>query len=150
MALLGNANDAEDVFQEVCVVMWQEHEKFQLGTNFVSWLSVIAYHQVQKFWRQKKKRQFLNTDVLEQVAQTMADNFEEHEARRKALSHCLNKLADTDRDLIRHRYSDRKMTTKMAAKELGRPTGTVYKALTRIRKSLFQCVSHRLSSEGMV
>ena len=46
MALTGNPNDADDVFQEVCVVMWQQHEKFELGTNFVSWLSVIAYHPV--------------------------------------------------------------------------------------------------------
>ncbi len=43
-AILGNPNDAEDVMQEFSVVMWQQHEKFQLGTNFVSWLSVIAYH----------------------------------------------------------------------------------------------------------
>ena len=151
MALLGNANDAEDVFQEVCVVMWQEHEKFEIGTNFVSWLSVIAYHQVQKFWRlRKRNRNFLNQEILEQIAESMPTNQELHQARRKALSDCLQILAEPDRELVRHRYSDRKISTKATAKELGRPTGTVYKALSRIRKSLFDCVNRKLTAEGMV
>ena len=45
--LVGNSDHAEDLMQEVCVVMWKEHHRFKLGTNFVAWLSVIAYHQVQ-------------------------------------------------------------------------------------------------------
>ena len=150
MALLGDANDTEDVFQEVCVVMWQEHEKFQIGTNFVSWLSVIAYHQVQKFWRDRKRsKPLVNPDVLSQIAEEMPSGFEAHEERRRALNTCLQKLPESDRALIRHRYSDRKTTTKQTATELGRPTGTVYKALNRIRKSLYDCVS-RSMTEGTV
>ena len=57
MSLLGNPNDAEDVLQEVSVVLWKDQHKFELGTNFTAWLSVIAYHQVQKFWRNKKRDQ---------------------------------------------------------------------------------------------
>lgn len=148
-ALLGDANDAEDVFQEVCVVMWQEHEKFQIGTNFVSWLSVIAYHQVQKFWRDRKKeRRFLNMNILGQIAQAMPENYEIQEDRRKALATCLQKLPESDRALIQHRYSERKLTIKATADELGRPSATVYKALNRIRRLLFDCVNRRVT-EGM-
>ena len=150
MALLGDANDTEDVFQEVCVVMWKEHEKFELGTNFVSWLSVIAYHQVQKFWRDRKKsRRFLSMEVLDQIAQSMPENFEVLEDRRKALRNCLEKLPESDRHLVRHRYSDRKLTAKATANELGRPSATVYKALNRIRRTLFECVN-RSVTEGAV
>jgi RNA polymerase sigma-70 factor (ECF subfamily) len=131
--------------------MWQEHEKFELGTNFVSWLSVIAYHQVQKFWRQKKRsRKFLDQSLLEQIAESMPANIELDQARRRALTSCLQVLGESDRELVRHRYSDRKISTKKTASDLGRPTGTVYKALTRIRKSLFECVNRKLSAEGMV
>lgn len=151
MALTGNANDAEDVFQEVCVVMWQEHEKFEIGTNFVSWLSTIAYHQVQKFWRERKNhRNFLRQGVLSQLADCMTQDVELQESRRQALGFCLKKLPESDRNLVHHRYSDRKITAKATARELERPVGSVYKALNRIRKTLLECVSRKLNTEGVV
>ena len=151
MALTGNPNDADDVFQEVCVVMWQQHEKFELGTNFVSWLSVIAYHQVQKYWRQKKKKKnFLGSELLEQLAETLPEEFDVMEDRRKALELCINKLSDVDRKILAHRYADKKSNAKIAASELGRTAASVYKSLNRIRKSLFNCVMQRLASEAAV
>ncbi len=149
-ALLGSPSDAEDVMQEVSVVMWQQHEKFQLGTNFVSWLSVIAYHQVQKFWREKSKRKnFLNVELADQLAQAMTENFDLLEARRRALSDCITKLKPSDRELVSHCYGQRKVTAKSVALKLKRPANTVYKALDRIRKSLFDCINRKVSAEGI-
>ena len=148
-SLLGNPNDAEDVMQEVSVVLWKEHHKFELGTNFTAWLSVIAYHQVQKFWRQRKRdRMFLNPDILDQVAR-LPEDFEILESRRTALSDCVTKLRDLDRVLVRRVYSDRKVSAKQVAEELGRPVGTVYKALNRVRRTLFDCVNRKMQAEGM-
>ena len=149
MALTGNPNDADDVFQEVCVVMWQQHEKFEVGTNFVSWLSVIAYHQAQKFWREKKrKNHHLSPDLIEQLAEALPNEFDIMEDRRKALSSCIKRLSDVDRQLLSHRYAAKKTTAKTTASQLGRTTASVYKSLNRIRRSLFECVNRRLSSEG--
>ena len=148
-ALVGSPSDAEDVMQEVCVVMWQEHEKFELGTNFVSWLSVIAYHQVQKFWRSKKvKRKFVNVELLGQIAEGLSENVELLEARRHALAECVLKLKESDRQLVSHCYGARRVTTKSVAEQLGRPAGTVYKALNRIRGLLFECIDRKVSAEG--
>jgi RNA polymerase sigma-70 factor (ECF subfamily) len=148
-ALVGNPSDAEDVMQEVCVVMWQEHEKFKIGTNFVSWLSVIAYHQVQKFWRSKKSnRQFLNVEVLGQLAEGLPANVDLLEARRHALAECITRLNKPDRQLVNSCYGSRRVTTKSVADELGRPAGTVYKALNRIRSLLFECIDRKVSAEG--
>lgn len=150
MAILGSPNDAEDVMQEVSVVMWQQHEKFELGTNFVSWLSVIAYHQVQRFWREKSKRKkFLNVDLAEQLAEAMTENFELLDARRRALSDCVTRLKTSDRELVRHCYGERKVSMKSVAERLDRPAGTVYKALNRIRRSLFECINRKVSAEGI-
>ena len=55
VSLLGSAAHAEEVFQEVCVVLWRECETFQLGTDFVKWVSVIAHNQVHRFRRQQKR-----------------------------------------------------------------------------------------------
>lgn len=150
VSLLGSAEDAEDVFQEVCVVIWREYEKFQLGTNFVSWVSVIAYHQVQRFWRERKKtNRMLRTSTLDFLAQEIPRDFEYQERRREALTDCLEKLKAPDRELVAHCYSDRKITMKLAAQELGRPANTVYKAMNRIRRVLFECINRRLAVEGL-
>jgi RNA polymerase sigma-70 factor (ECF subfamily) len=150
MSLLGSANDVEDVMQEVSVVMWQQHEKFQLGTNFVSWISVIAYHQVQKFWRDKKKRKrFLSVATTEQLADKMTEDFEFWETRRQALSDCISMLGASDRQLVSYCYGDKALSMKSAARELNRPVGSVYKAMGRIRRSLFQCISRKMAAEGM-
>ncbi len=93
MTLLGNPEDAEDVMQEVSVVMWREHQNFELGTNFTGWLSVIAYHQVQKFWRQRKKKAtYLDVAVIEQLASVITKDREVVDIRRQfwanASRHC--------------------------------------------------------------
>jgi RNA polymerase sigma-70 factor (ECF subfamily) len=150
LALLGNTSDADDVFQEVCVVMWKEHQKFEVGTNFVSWLSVIAYHQAQKLWRNRKREQrFITRQVLDQIAEGMPRDFEQLEAKRRALADCVRKLGEMDRQLVRRCYSEKKLSLKTVAGDLGRPVGTVYKALNRIRRMLFDCVNRELSAEGL-
>ena len=45
VTLLSDPMHAEEVFQEVCVILWREHEKFQLGTDLLSGASVIAHNQ---------------------------------------------------------------------------------------------------------
>jgi RNA polymerase sigma-70 factor (ECF subfamily) len=60
---------------------------------------------------------------------------------------CLNKLGTRDRELIERRYQA-KTTARKVADELERPASTVYKALARIRSSLFDCVERSLAQEA--
>jgi len=148
MTLLANPADAEEVFQEVCVVLWREYEKFQLGTNFVSWVSVIVHHQVHRFRRQQRRGGWtLSEQAIEAVASETAERFDVFEARRQALAGCIEGLSDNDRQLVGQCYSDRKVSFKRVANELGRPANTVYKALGRIRRVLYDCIERKLAAE---
>ena len=150
VTLLANSADAEEVFQEVCVVLWREHEKFQLGTNFVKWASVIAHHQVQKFRRQRKRfGPQLSDEAVERLATTAAQRADLFDFRRDALRRCLDKLPAKDRRLIETCYADSGASFKIAAQQIGRPVNTVYKALNRIRRVLHQCIDRSLAAEGM-
>ncbi len=151
VTLLASAAHAEEVYQEVCVVLWREYEKFQLGTNFVKWASVIAHHQVQKFRRQRKRfGPQLSEEAVEQIAETSVQQADLFEFRREALRRCLGKLPDGDRQLIQQCYSDSSTTFKTIAGNLGRPVNTVYKALNRIRRVLHQCIDRTLRAEGVL
>lgn len=150
VSLLGSSAAAEEVFQEVCVVLWREHETFQLGTDFVKWVSVIAHHQVQRYRRQRRRTgPQLSDAVVDLISQDAVERVDLLESRRDALRGCLKKLSETDRHLVEQCYGDSRQSFKTAAEQLGRPTNTVYKALNRIRRSLYQCIERTLAVEGL-
>ena len=148
--LLGSPADAEEVFQEVCVVLWREHEKFEIGTNFVSWVSVIANHQVFRFRAKNKRKSFpLDEGLLGDVASAAIGRADIFESRRDALRKCLGKLTPEDRQVVQHCYDHETKNFKTAAEHLGRPVNTVYKAINRIRRMLHKCIDQTLATEGL-
>jgi RNA polymerase sigma-70 factor (ECF subfamily) len=150
VSLLGSAAHAEEVFQEVCVVLWRECETFQLGTSFVKWVSVIAHNQVHRFRRQQRRiGPQLSDATVDLLAQDAVERVDLLESRRDALRGCLEKLSEKDRQLVRHCYGDTRVTFKAVAEQLGRPVNTVYKALNRIRRALYECIERSLSVEGL-
>ena len=66
--------------------------------------------------------------------------------RRNALADCIEKLAPRQRQLLSHRYAAG-ATIKSAAAQVGQSVDAAYKALTRIREALFDCVSRRAAQE---
>lgn len=151
VTLLGNSAHAEDVFQEVCVVLWREYEKFELGTDFVKWVAVIAHNQVRMFRRQKNRVGFqVNETAFDLLAAEAVEKVDLFDYRRDALRGCLSKLPARDRSLVQQCYAERKLNFKATAQRLGRPENTVYKALNRIRRVLYECINRTLVSEGLV
>jgi len=150
VSLLGSSAAAEEVFQEVCVVLWREHETFELGTDFVKWVSVIAHHQVQRYRRQRRRvGPQLSDAVVDLLSCDAVERVDLLESRRDALRGCLEKLSETDRHLVQQCYGDSRHSFKTAAEQLGRPVNTVYKALVRIRRALYQCIERTLAVEGL-
>jgi len=149
VSLLGNSAHAEEVFQDVCVVLWREYETYQLGTNFVKWVSVIAHNQVHRFRRQQRRTgPQLSDEAVDLLANDAVERASFLDARRDALRSCLEKLSASDRQLVRHCYSDSRVNFKGAAEVLGRPANTVYKALQRIRRLLYECIERAVTVEG--
>lgn len=150
VSLLGSPADAEEVFQEVCVVLWRDYEKFDPETSFVKWASVIAHYQVQRFRRTLSKRaKPLSDAVVDLLASEAVTQADLMDSRRTALHGCLKKLSASDLELVRQCYSDSRRTMKVVAESLGRPANTVYKAMNRIRKALHDCIDRTLASEGL-
>ncbi|MGL4513550.1 MAG: sigma-70 family RNA polymerase sigma factor [Lacipirellulaceae bacterium] len=155
VTLLGRPAYAEEVFQEVCVVLWREYRKFDPSTNFMRWASVIALNQVRKFRRTERRhgaglpQGMLSEGVVDLLAEEAVEQAELLDARRMALHACVERLAASDRELVRACYGDSRTTIKDAAVRLRRPLNTVYKALNRVRRSLHDCINRRLSAEGL-
>ena len=141
-------HDAEDLLQETSVVICEKFQEFKPGTDFAAWACQIAYWRI-RYSRQKfaRSKVVFDQDVLNAVAQTAATLAPELNARHEALAQCLQKLPIRDRDLVLVRYEPGSGVEE-AARTSGRSIEAAYKALTRIRKLLFDCVTHQLEVES--
>jgi RNA polymerase sigma-70 factor, ECF subfamily len=147
MTLLGNPADAEEVFQEVCVVLWREYLNFDLTSDFKKWVSVIARHKVMRFRTLKHRHAHqLSDEIIALIAEEAVEQSSLYEERRLALHECLEKLPKSDRGLVTACYGDPNRSFRHAAEQLGMSYNTVYKALQRARKALRECVDRKMNA----
>ena len=145
--LVPSRSDAEDILQEASVTICEKFSDFQTGTNFYSWACQIAYWKVRAARKKfATSKVVFNQEVLDVISQTRIEAEEELDNRHSTLSRCLKKLNDRDRRMVLTRYESGKNVTA-AAQASGRTIQGAYKALNRIRKTLFDCVSFELTTE---
>jgi RNA polymerase sigma-70 factor, ECF subfamily len=147
-AMLQNRADAEDVYQQCAVVLWKKFSTFTSGTNFVAWAIRIAQYEIKDFVKARRRRKVYFTDaILDAIAVTyQCEPSEVQEARLEALAHCMEKLSDRDRTLLTQCYAIDRDYQKIAASE-GKTVAAIYKAISRLRKSLYLCVTRSMAAE---
>jgi RNA polymerase sigma-70 factor (ECF subfamily) len=150
LTLLPHRADADDVLQEASLVMWDKFDERQPPVDFVAWGCRIAYFKVLDFFKKSQRSRVCFSQVmLERVAETAVEQAAtlQLDARREALADCIAKLKTPDRDLLIRRFAEG-ATTQSTADQLGRSVEAVYKALSKIRQGLFDCVTRTLAQEG--
>ncbi len=148
LTMLPDWNDAEEVLQATCVTLWQSFAAYESGTNFNRWACKVALHQVLTFRKRRKRGPTPFGDrFVEVVSQEIDAQRDSLDDQRLALTRCIKKLHARDRDLVNRCYASGAVI-KEVARQLDRPPGTVYKALTRIRRALFACIEQTLATEG--
>lgn len=146
-AMLHNMADAEDVFQQTTVLLWEKFEEYEPGTDFGSWALKIAYYNVKNFQRtQNRKHRFFSEAVMEEVAESFSKT-DEHDdtGRLDALAYCVGKLAPRHRELLEQRYS-KGLPVKEIAASHGKSDAAMSMLLSRVRKLLHQCLSTRTTA----
>src|SRR4029079_5511941 len=68
MTLVFNHHDAEEVFQNTNVILWNKFAEFEPGSNFFAWASRIAYYEVLSLMKQKRRSHTVSDEALELLA----------------------------------------------------------------------------------
>lgn len=147
LTLVGNWADAEDIFQETSTTLWEKIDEYQPDRDFGAWARGIAHFKVLSHWQARRPRDHFDEHYLEALQADYQELGGELDARFAALQVCLKKLSPRDHKLIETRYFAN-CTPQRVAVELGRSVVSVYKALRRIRESLFECIQRELAREG--
>lgn len=147
-AVVRNQEDARDLFQSVCLVLWRKFDSFQPDSSFFSWARQTAKLVVLSFLRHKKKLSSrVNEGLMDALAETILE-FESNsaDAYLVALRRCREKLGSSDEELLRLRYVEELGSCEIADR-LGRPQSGVCNSLKRIRQFLFECIKMEVALE---
>ncbi|MDP4647526.1 MAG: sigma-70 family RNA polymerase sigma factor [Akkermansiaceae bacterium] len=148
---LPGCTEVRDIVQEVNILLWEKMDDFEMGTNFGTWACTCAYYMVCNYRKKVKRNGFLV--FCDELSENLAARSEKRvpealEAKSLALAHCLTKLKESDRVLLRARYDSPSGDMESLAAETGRSRGSLRVALNRLRAVLKNCITSRLAMEG--
>ena len=140
--------EAEDVLQEVALVIVDRYASYDPKQPFIGWALGIARRVVWTHLRHKyRDRDLILTGAVDQVSGTF-ERLDPHAQNMKdALAHCLEKVQGPGRQALLLRYDDG-LELKQIADQLGKSASNIGVLLHRVRAALRECVQRRLNAEG--
>src|SRR5262249_39332604 len=143
-AIVRNPELAEDVFQNVALVVLKKGDRSHLGAGFLAWARGIARLEALSALR---KQAHAPQPLDEAVLDLPEDRWQAQAAGcgtlTEALDFCLQKLTPKARKVIELRFQENLSGKELAAR-LAQPVNTVYVALSRIYRGLASCIRQRL------
>jgi RNA polymerase sigma-70 factor (ECF subfamily) len=142
LRLLGHEALAEDLLQEVMLIVWQQAQSYRGKATVKSWLFSIAHHQAYKVLRQRAREVSLDSALDNQPAlQDLPDDTitPEDSALRRATGEEVNKalsyLSAEHREVLELAFYQ-EFSTREIATIVGIPEGTVKSRLSYARRAL--------------
>lgn len=140
---LRNPHQAEDILQEVSIICWRKFSSYDPDRPYLPWAIGVARNEVRRNFRTQSRREgLLPQEILDQVAECMADQDEALSEEVRFLESCVSSLNDWQRKLLLLRYQDGYSPRDMAA-TLGRPLAALNMQMVRVRKALARCIERK-------
>ncbi len=138
MALLRSTQDADDVCQQVSLILWERFGDYDARLPFLPWALGVARNHAARWRRDRRRDAWIPTEVEEKLAQASAELEDELAGRRAALRTCIERLGARARDMLALRYSSG-LPLDRIARRMGMSLNAVNKALGKIRRFLSDC-----------
>jgi RNA polymerase sigma-70 factor (ECF subfamily) len=144
IGMVRNSAAAEDIFQEVSLILWNKFDTYDEKYSFKFWARGIASKKVLQYWQKQKKSavsyspEFMNSvlaayDRTESNTENMID----------ALQNCKEKLPENQADLLKYRYEKRYKLDQIA-EAIGKSLASTQKTLSRVRFALQDCIKKEM------
>jgi RNA polymerase sigma-70 factor (ECF subfamily) len=146
LTLVPNVHDADDLFQDGMIVMWQKFDQFQIGTNFAAWGVQIMRFKILDYRRNlaRSKQVLIEDSLFEILIDYLPTIQDDTAARIEALHKCLALLDDRARRIIKMRY-ERNISVEKIASYLKLSRRHIYHILGQINSILLRCMRRTLT-----
>ena len=146
LSLEPNFTDAEDLLQEVFLVITRKANEFEEGTNFFAWGCTIARYKLMELLRRRARSQSLSEEVIEALCAVEPEHHFD-DSRLAVLQGCLEQLAPKARQMMYLRYYGEHSPAQIARLVSWTPNA-VRVALSRARTVLQECLERRMRKEA--
>jgi RNA polymerase sigma-70 factor (ECF subfamily) len=146
-SLLSDFQEAEDLLQEVAVILLRKFPEYRPDRPFIRWaMGVAKYAVLEARRRHARSRISYTPELLDHISDAYEELAPELERRAAALRECIGEIQGRARELLNLRY-EQALKPGEIAKHLGLATIAVRVMLTRTRAALRNCIDRKLRTE---
>lgn len=144
MASVNHREDAADVFQKTCLVLWKKSANWDRNTPFLPWAFAVARYEILAYVRDRaRNRLVFDDDIVLAMAGIGMRQADKQCDRLDAMQGCLQQLKPQQQQLLSDYYV-KGYTFKEIAERSGRSLSAVKVMTMRIRQALGACIETRL------
>ena len=147
MAMTRDFDAAEEVFQNAAVVVMEQASGQEIR-DFRAWAKEVVRRQALVHLRRQGRVLPMDPQLIEQVSRAFMEDGSCEQRRRNelsALQRCIEKLRSDHRQMVAMRYEQRHSFARIA-EAVGRTAAAVQRAISRLRRSLHDCVRNELAA----
>jgi RNA polymerase sigma-70 factor (ECF subfamily) len=145
LAIVRDRTLAEDVVQEVALTLLRRWSEFEPVRDFWRLTREIARRQSLAALRRTRKQRLLSEAALDALDRGFDAMGDDTERRVRALDHCVERLPERWRAIVRMRYWEARAVTEIAT-TLDSSANTISVTLNRVRTRLADCVAEQLAA----
>jgi RNA polymerase sigma-70 factor (ECF subfamily) len=146
--MLFGDSSAADVLQDTNLHLWAQADNYDFDRPFLAWAFGFARQRVMAYRKTcSRSRLVFSDEAMDLLSQQCLAASDTADDRLSALQNCLQRLSETQAELIRDRYIA-KTPVQTIAGRLNESAHNISSRLHRIRKILANCVQHTLATEG--
>jgi RNA polymerase sigma-70 factor len=152
LALVRDMTVAEDIFQDVSLVILRKESEGVQVRSFGPWSREIARRTILNYWKSiKRNRLIFSSEAIDSIDNSFAGFDDETDKDRievlDKLRKCIKKLPERLRRIVRLRYEESVSFTEIA-RQFDSTAGAVQVAVSRARMRLLDCVENVNATEG--
>ncbi len=148
LAALRDPGEADEILQQVTLVLWRKFAEFREGSPYLPWAFGIARLELAMHYRRKSRGgRCVPMDILDLVAPELERNEGPLERERGALADCVRSLPEPLRELLRLRYDEGASLRELSSR-LGQTLAAINMKIVRLRRALLDCTRRRIAEEA--
>lgn len=147
-AIVGSRTLAEDIFQDLVVLVMRKHAEIPNAAALPGWCRrAVRFLALKALEKRARERPVMDEELIALIERAVEEDGEAVDPYLSALGACREKLSAPARELLALRY-EKGIPGEQIAERLGRPLNTVYVTISRLHRTLADCIRARVRSGG--
>ena len=145
-AQLASWQDVEEVLQATNVKLWEKEADWDRGRPFLPWAIGVARNTILSHFRDRQRERLVfDEDVMTIMERHLMAAAEEAPERVIALRHCLDKMADEPREILKAHYVEGWSLGEIS-ESVNRSVSGIKSLLFRLRRDLAECITREVGT----